>query len=45
MYQEDNGGPLMNNLARLGERNRNWEVFGDFDGHGSLVSGTDDGAT
>ena len=22
----------MNNLARLGERNRNWEVFGDFDG-------------
>ena len=22
----------MNNLTRLGERNRNWEVFGDFDG-------------
>jgi HSP20 family protein len=22
----------MNNLARLGERNRSWEVFGDFDG-------------
>ncbi len=21
----------MNNLARLGERNRSWEVFGDFD--------------